>query len=185
MLFSSLTGLKWDSEERLRLLYWPPIITTFPSNNVEFIKVGSREIYEILLNIFYLARVLSGLLSLDKNSCASFKFMMQRNFEPGQGGGMGWEGEGNQKITIKKKKKWNKYVPAIQQFGFTYISLFYLFGICCTADVWGELRDKLNMTYALQAVPNRVKACKNTQGEEKWLTTKSSDAAKKEKEKRQ
>ena len=30
----------------------------------------------------------------------------------------------------------------------------------------GELRDKLNMTYALQAQPERADACKNTQGAE-------------------
>lgn len=43
------------------------------------------------------------------------------------------------------------------------ISLGYFTVVICEQ----ELRDKLNMTYALQAEPERADACKNTQGAEK------------------
>lgn len=54
-------------------------------------------------------------------------------------------------------------MPEIQQFGFTYIIHFYLFGIFYSPDMRAELRDKLNMTYALQAESERADVCKNTQ----------------------
>lgn len=60
-------------------------------------------------------------------------------------------------------------MPEIQQFGFTYIIQLYLFGIFYSPDMRGELRDKLNMTYALQAQLERADACKNTQGAEERL----------------
>lgn len=43
------------------------------------------------------------------------------------------------------------------------ISLGYFTVVICER----ELRDKLNMTYALQAQPERADACKNTQRAEK------------------
>lgn len=101
--------------------------------------------------------------------------MMQRDFEAGRGEVGGDEGrvrmrerDGNQKDFHKKKSGINK-VPEIQQFGFTYIIHLYLFGIFYSADTRGEPRDKLNMTCALQAQPERADACKNTQGAEKRL----------------
>lgn len=57
-------------------------------------------------------------------------------------------------------------MPEIQQFGFTYIILLYLFGIFYSPDMQGGLTDKLNMTYALQAESERADICKNTQGAE-------------------
>lgn len=62
-------------------------------------------------------------------------------------------------------------MPEIQQFGFTYIIQLYLFGIFYSPDMreGGGLRDKLNMTYALQAQAERADACKNTQGAEERL----------------
>lgn len=67
-------------------------------------------------------------------------------------------------------------MPAIQQFGFTYIIQLYLFGIFYSPDICGELRDKLNMTYALQAQPERADACKNTQEAEKRMRRRAQKA---------
>lgn len=65
-------------------------------------------------------------------------------------------------------------MPEIQQFGFTYIIQLYLWDILqsliCRGGGGGggleKLRDKLSMTYALEAESERADVCKNTQGAE-------------------
>lgn len=58
-------------------------------------------------------------------------------------------------------------MPEIQQFGFTYIIQLYLWDILQSPICGGgKLRDKLSMTYALEAESERADVCKNTQGAE-------------------